>query len=198
MTLPSSGALSFSQIQGEFGGSNPISLSEYYRGGPIVPNHGNTSPIPTSGQISVSQFYGTSVTAPFPTSRSATISCVVGGNDQGYGTSYSSYPSMGGSISPNPIGTLSSGANYNIRSVRSSTVGCKIYLYFEVLGNQPNANWSTITVGTAAGGNVSSSRSSMTYNGNQSSPAGTYTQWFNQSWIFPLPTSGTSAFSISV
>ena len=132
MTLPNSGALSFSQIQGEFGGSNPIGLNEYYRGGPIVPNHGNTSPIPTSGQISVSQFYGTSVTAPFPTSRSATISCVQSGLDLGYATSYSSNPSMGGSISPNPIGTLSSGANYNIRSVRSATVGCKIYLYFEV------------------------------------------------------------------
>ena len=197
MTLPSSGALSFSQIQGEFGGSNPIGLNEYYRGGPIVPNHGNTSPIPTSGQISVSQFYGTSVTAPFPTSRSATISCVQSGLDLGYATSYSSNPSMGGSMSPNPIGTLSSGANYNIRSVRSATVGCKIYLYFEVLGSQPNANWSTITVGTATGGNVNSSRTSMSYS-TPNSPAGVFTQWVNQGWIFPLPSSGTSGFTISV
>jgi hypothetical protein len=30
MALPSSGAISFSQIQTEFGGTNPISLSEYY------------------------------------------------------------------------------------------------------------------------------------------------------------------------
>jgi len=33
MTLPSSGALSFSAIQGEFTGVNPISLSEYYKSG---------------------------------------------------------------------------------------------------------------------------------------------------------------------
>jgi len=33
MTLPASGALSFSAIQGEFTGVNPISLSEYYKSG---------------------------------------------------------------------------------------------------------------------------------------------------------------------
>ena len=38
MTLPASGTLSFSQIQTEFGGSNPISLSEYYRNGSRVPS----------------------------------------------------------------------------------------------------------------------------------------------------------------
>jgi len=37
MALQTSGAISFSQIQAEFGGSNPISLSEYYRGGTHVP-----------------------------------------------------------------------------------------------------------------------------------------------------------------
>lgn len=57
MALPPSGPLSLSQIQGEFGGSNPISLSEYYRGGGFVTNN-NTS-VPTSGTISISNFYGT-------------------------------------------------------------------------------------------------------------------------------------------
>ena len=55
MALPSTGALSFSQIQGEFGGANPISLSEYY---------GAASGIPASGTISVSDFRGKS--AGFP------------------------------------------------------------------------------------------------------------------------------------
>ena len=59
MTLPSSGALSFSQIQGEFGGSNPISLSEYYRNGSFVPSNQFNGNVPTSGQISMSQFYST-------------------------------------------------------------------------------------------------------------------------------------------
>lgn len=51
MTLPASGALSFSQIQTEFGGSNPVSLSEYL---------GAASGIPGSGPISLSQFWGKS------------------------------------------------------------------------------------------------------------------------------------------
>lgn len=57
MAIPGSGAVSFSMLQTEFGGSNPISLSEYYRGGSYVPS--GVSAVPASGQISVSQFYGT-------------------------------------------------------------------------------------------------------------------------------------------
>lgn len=55
MALPASGQLSFSQIQTEFGGSNPISLSEYYRGGANVT--GNNSGVPASGALRVGQFY---------------------------------------------------------------------------------------------------------------------------------------------
>jgi hypothetical protein len=51
MPLQSSGAISLSQIQTEFGGSNPISLSEYYNA---------ASGIPASGTISMNQFYGKS------------------------------------------------------------------------------------------------------------------------------------------
>ena len=51
MTLQSSGAISLANIAAEFGGSAPHSLSEYYLG---------HSGIPSSGTISMSQFYGTS------------------------------------------------------------------------------------------------------------------------------------------
>ena len=37
MALPSSGQLSINDIVGEFGGSAPHSLSEYNRGGSLVP-----------------------------------------------------------------------------------------------------------------------------------------------------------------
>ena len=57
--LPSSGPLSLTDIQGEFLGTAPIGLSEYYRGGPYVPNSSSTATIPTSGTIAVSNFYGT-------------------------------------------------------------------------------------------------------------------------------------------
>jgi hypothetical protein len=59
MALPASGTITLAQIQTEFGGSNPVSLNEYYRGGVNVPNTVNTATIPTSGAISVSNFYGT-------------------------------------------------------------------------------------------------------------------------------------------
>lgn len=38
MALQTSGAISLSQVQGEFGGSNPIAMSEYYRNGSYVPS----------------------------------------------------------------------------------------------------------------------------------------------------------------
>jgi hypothetical protein len=56
MALQSSGAISLSDIQDEFGGSNPISLSEYYRDGSYVTS--NNTGVPTSGQIQFDDFYG--------------------------------------------------------------------------------------------------------------------------------------------
>lgn len=59
MAVKSSGSLSFNtDIVGEFGGSTPHSLSEYYRGGANVPS--GVTDVPTSGAINFSDFYGTS------------------------------------------------------------------------------------------------------------------------------------------
>jgi len=59
MPLPSSGPLSFSDLQSQFGGTNPISLSEYYRGGGFVTNTAVNNTIPTSGVIALANFYNT-------------------------------------------------------------------------------------------------------------------------------------------
>jgi len=61
MALPASGPLSLSDIQTEFGGTNPISLNEYYAGGAFVPagTSGTYGAVPTSGAISIQNFYGT-------------------------------------------------------------------------------------------------------------------------------------------
>ena len=56
MSLQTSGAISLANIQSEFGGSNPISMSEYYRGGSYTT--GNNTNVPTSGAISIGNFYG--------------------------------------------------------------------------------------------------------------------------------------------
>lgn len=58
MALPGSGTITMAMIAAEFGGSAPHSLGEYYRGGGLVPNIGPNAAIPTSGQISMSNFYG--------------------------------------------------------------------------------------------------------------------------------------------
>lgn len=62
MALPSSGPLTLAAIQTEFGGSNPISLSEYYAGGAYVTagTSGTYGAVPSSGAISIRNFYGTS------------------------------------------------------------------------------------------------------------------------------------------
>jgi hypothetical protein len=58
MALPSSGPISLSMIQTEFGGSNPIALSEYYKNGPYVTATDYAPNVPTSGPIALSNFYG--------------------------------------------------------------------------------------------------------------------------------------------
>jgi hypothetical protein len=59
MALPSSGAISLSNIQTEFGGSNPIALSEYYQGGSIIGAGVFPNTIPASGAIQLDDFYST-------------------------------------------------------------------------------------------------------------------------------------------
>lgn len=60
MTLPGSGTISINSLVGEFGGSSPHALSEYYRNGSLV-SSGNTN-VPTSGALSLSDFYGATAT----------------------------------------------------------------------------------------------------------------------------------------
>jgi len=56
MPLQSSGSISLQDMQDEFGGSHPISMSEYYRGGSHV--YGNNSNVPESGLVSIGNFHG--------------------------------------------------------------------------------------------------------------------------------------------
>lgn len=59
MALAASGALAFSEISTEFGGTSELSLSAYYRGAGRVPKVGSPNVgIPTSGAISFSAFQG--------------------------------------------------------------------------------------------------------------------------------------------
>jgi len=59
MALQSSGLIRLSQIQTEFGGSDPISLSEYYQNAsPDLVTSNNTGVPNTGNPISITDFYG--------------------------------------------------------------------------------------------------------------------------------------------
>jgi len=57
MALQSSGEIKLSQIASEMGGSAPYPMSDYYKGGSYTTNYG-TCPVPASGQLKASNFYG--------------------------------------------------------------------------------------------------------------------------------------------
>jgi hypothetical protein len=111
MPLQSSGAIQFSDLQSEFGGTNPISLSEYYRSAGLVDR--TVTNVPTTGAISMGNFYSaanavglTVVTSKTGTSASGTGTVVmptgiiagdiiIVGYKADYGSSISSYPGSG-------------------------------------------------------------------------------------------------------
>lgn len=60
MALQSSGQITIDDLRTEFGVTGQASLSDFYRGGSNVPDTTTNSGVPTSGQIQLSDFYGTS------------------------------------------------------------------------------------------------------------------------------------------
>jgi hypothetical protein len=62
MTIPASGPINLTDVQTEFGGQVPIDLGDYYAGGAYVGagTTGTYGPVPSSGPISLRDFYGTS------------------------------------------------------------------------------------------------------------------------------------------
>ena len=58
MALPADGPISLWDIQQEFGGAAPTRLGEYYRGGQYVLLTDYAPNVPTSGPISITDFYG--------------------------------------------------------------------------------------------------------------------------------------------
>ena len=88
MSIQTSGTISLSDIQTELGGVNPISLSEYYRGGPYTTS--NNTNVPTSGAITLSNFYGATSTIDL-------TYAIIGGGGEGGGGSYGGTGGSGGS-----------------------------------------------------------------------------------------------------
>lgn len=65
MVLQTSGQISLANLATEFGDSAPHSLSEFYRGGGLVSSSTTNSNVPTSGAISLANFYGAQAAVEF-------------------------------------------------------------------------------------------------------------------------------------
>jgi len=77
MPIPGPGVpISMTTIATEFGGTVPHSLSEYYRGGGLVPNTPTNAAIPTSGTIAMGNFYGSA--------NRATVNLTIGADTANY------------------------------------------------------------------------------------------------------------------
>ena len=86
MALQDSGTIKLSEIQTEFTGENPISLSEYYRDGGYVTS--NNTDVPTSGAIRLGQFYNAvrqfafTITSSYTTEQDLRTLAVAAGWDE--------------------------------------------------------------------------------------------------------------------
>lgn len=174
MTLQASGAISLGNIQTEFTGSNPISMSEYRRGAgsPIlVPDTATNANIKsTLSNMSFSNYYNTSVVSVLDTQ-----SLYVGLATSSYtseGTTFYRYAYGFRTTVVVPTGgSLSDGTSniYSGASILAIVVDWDITgtLQFRVNGSVSNAGWTTITVN-----GTTYNRTSATY-----STGGGFTNW---------------------
>lgn len=155
MALPTSGAISFANLQSEFGGSNPITMGEYaaFR----VSGSGNT--------ISMNQFYGASSSLD---TQTVTVGYYTGNAYVGPQWGFNSITGYGSTSD----GTCNfySGAAYHYLYYFDLNAS-NGWFTFGVAGNRSNSGWTTCT----ANGTVYQ-RTAATYSYN-SSNNNTFWQW---------------------
>jgi hypothetical protein len=146
MALPSSGAISLANIQTEFGGSNPISLSEYYQGGGIIGSGVYTNNIPTSGAIQLDDFYRAEATHAYAGASSGTYTynaCM------GYSIDYFN---GGLKVTVGYWGDANTGSWTQLQFKTSSTQTANFREIAQFTLTAANAN--TVQYGTIASGNM--------------------------------------------
>ena len=205
MALQSSGAISLANIQSEFGGSNPISLSEYYLNGAYTTSN-NTS-VPTSGAISIDNFYG-AIRAVYVTYE---IIGAGGGGGSGYGSGTSgqaggastlTYTPAGGSpVTVTSDGGAGGNANYNtgMGKGESSYYGAGGNQGADSDSNNETAGSSTSVYGAGGGGGGANPFSARNgglggYAGGTNGAAYTVTAWnssFSITRYVGMPSTGS-------
>lgn len=121
MTLQTSGPISLGNLASQFGGSAPHSLGEYYKNGSLAPNltYSNYSSglsgyhipnVPTSGSISLTDFYGANELTTYTEATSPLTTGI-----------HSGYTQQDATWSPsNAIGSLGQGATFQITAAFKS------------------------------------------------------------------------------
>lgn len=187
MALPTTTAssISLSQIQSEFGGSNPISLSEYVRGGTYVPSgiatgtYGTAIPT-TNSNLSMKNYYGTQ--SVFTTTMTVGSFSYFGITQYGYVEEYYFVTGVtgytAGSLSDYTINTLS--GTPTIRKMLYTSAGSAL-LYV-------SGNW------TSASPNITS----VNWVNTTQSTNGTWTTTGTKQYISNWPnTSGFTSFTVT-
>jgi len=153
MALPTSGPLTLADIQTEFGGSNPISLNEYYAGGAYVPaaTSGTYGAVPSSGEIGIRNFYGTQASLDTQTVTVGTY-VVKGITYWGYAAS----PAFG-SIVDGTFNPLSGATIIGLYYLTSSGA-----VSFALSGVYSNSGWTTLDIGGTSFTRASASFSNST------------------------------------
>jgi hypothetical protein len=175
------------QIQAEFGGANPIYLSEYYRGGAYVPNTTPNLAIPTSGAIDLADFYGTTNTV----SQSYTLTCGTFSTTGKFASTINGYRTA--PFSPT-IGAISP-TTFNGYTILSLTDGFGV-VTARGIAFAGNLVGVPVFTSLVAGGVT-------VYAASASTPAGTYNAAGYTSWDWlntsvGIPASGSIAATISL
>lgn len=143
MVLQSSGAISFSQIQSEFGGVNPVSISEYYLNSPT--GYSSTaSGIPNIGTaIKTSHFFGKQkiiIVIPTPTSTNFSIPLYQWITSGGYADTSIVSGCSGSNLSRNNVSTFN-----NIGTLQ---------VIFRSSANTPSAYYPNLILQAKAGDTI--------------------------------------------
>lgn len=116
MTLQTTGQITLADIQTEFGGANPIGLSEYYAGGAYVQAgaSGTNGAVPSTGAISLWNFYGVGALGSVTVGHAIITAKIT---DYYYG--YNGAPADPTMTTQTLFGSITSGQTFNGATVKS-------------------------------------------------------------------------------
>jgi len=184
MAVTSSAPISITDLVTEFGGDAPHSLTEYYRGGSLVPNVTANNSVPTSGAISLTDFFGATNTQTTGNYTIGIASSFIGLGISVFGFNANGQAGSFGTISTNTIDF--SGFDVTIGGVYASSSN----LFFYVTSQVSNSGWVSMAVG---GTTYNRTDASFTQS-NSSAFGGDYTLW-TWSASSAIATSGTVTVS---